>query len=446
MQIYELENATTSLNVSQTSPLPPYYGPLIATSANEVSDIGETPGTVAEFHFPNGVRLAGKNYAFVLQSAGHVFVWGTDNFVSAWSSPVQYDLNGRLISWNTVFTPLFIPALELARISIDPVDSDGDGIYDSLDTNVFTYSNDFTDATTTGSIISRGDQYVSVKDATSTSEGVVLAAQLNSGATSSIPATVSVCNNTASITLTDGDVVILTCGSVTLDVRAGEVEAELVADDGSLSSVRVSVGNTMTFHPTENTISAAPGNTGVIIVTVDGKEFVVTPGATVSLTPSTLIMINPAQVWIGLKHSDHVGTKFDVLGEVYKDGVLISSGQLNSANGGSSGFNNAKLNTILFNAFSPLEFPVGSLLSFKLSVRNTCTGPTHNSGTARLWFNDTVANSYFGALVGNTNSSYFLRDGFTFAVTPGAGPKKTIDVAVGAPCSAFKPFGTWTTL
>jgi len=276
MQIYEFkenQNATTSLDVSQTNPASPYYAPLIATSTNEVLGITDIPGgTVAEFHFPNGVKLAQeKLYAFVLQSAGHVFVWGTNPSISGLFG-AQYDPNGRIISWNILFSP----ALELARISTDPLDSDGDGIYDSLDTDVFAYSNDFTDATTTGSIISRQGQYVSVKDATSTSDGVVLAARLNPGATTT-PATISACGGTANIMLTDGDVVTLTCGSVTLDVLAGEVEAELVADNGSLSSVRVSAGNTMTFHPAENTISAAQGNTGVIIATVDGKELTILP-------------------------------------------------------------------------------------------------------------------------------------------------------------------------
>jgi len=63
---------------------------------------------------------------------------------------------------------------------------------------------------------------------------------------------------------------------------------------------------------------------------------------------------------------------------------------------------------------------------------------------ARLWFNDSAANSRFDATIGSP-AIYYLRDGFSLATTPGPGPKKTIDVAAGAKCSPFKPFGTWST-
>ena len=77
-------------------------------------------------------------------------------------------------------------------------------------------------------------------------------------------------------------------------------------------------------------------------------------------------------------------------------------------------------------------------------MRNACTGSGKNSGAARLWFNDSAANSRFDATIGSP-AIYYLRDGFSLATTPGPGPKKTIDVAAGAKCSPFKPFGTWST-
>jgi uncharacterized delta-60 repeat protein len=157
-----------------------------------------------------------------------------------------------------------------------------------------------------------------------------------------------------------------------------------------------------------------------------------------------LTSLNPARIWVGLKNSDDVGVRFDLLAEVRKDGVLVGSGQLNSVAAGSSGFNNAKLDTIPFSSFSPVDVPAGSQLSLKLSVRNACSGSRHNSGVARLWFNDSVANSRFGATIGATTSDYFLRDGFLLAPTAGPGPKKTVDVQAGAKCSPFKPFGTWS--
>ena len=161
-------------------------------------------------------------------------------------------------------------------------------------------------------------------------------------------------------------------------------------------------------------------------------------------TPRELTSLTPIQAWIGLKNSDDVGTRFDLLAEVYKDGNLITSGQLDNVWGGSSGFNNARLNTINFNSFSPVDFPQGSILSIKLYVRNACQGPTHNSGTARLWFDDSAANSHFGATIGNDTSDYFIRDGFVLSTAVGSGPRKTIDVQAGSPCSSFKSFGTWS--
>jgi hypothetical protein len=167
------------------------------------------------------------------------------------------------------------------------------------------------------------------------------------------------------------------------------------------------------------------------------------PGSphTVTLTGQgvpTLSALSPAQVWVGLKNSDDVGIRFDLRAEAYEDGTLVASGQLNSVAGGGSGFNNAKLDAIPFGPFAPTGFPAGSTLSLKLYVRNACTGPTHNAGTARLWFNDGAANSHFGATIGASTSDYFLRDAFALATTAGPGPKM-VDVAAGAPCSPFKP-------
>ena len=157
-----------------------------------------------------------------------------------------------------------------------------------------------------------------------------------------------------------------------------------------------------------------------------------------------LTSLAPAKVWVGLKNSDDVGAKFDLLAEVYRDDTLVATGHLDNAPGGSTGFNNAKLNTIVFDSFAPIDFPAGSQLNIKLYVRNACVGPTHNSGTARLWYADSAADSRFGATIGATSADYYLLNNFALGTTPGSGPKKSIDVAAGAPCSPFKPFGTWT--
>jgi len=158
---------------------------------------------------------------------------------------------------------------------------------------------------------------------------------------------------------------------------------------------------------------------------------------------STLTALGHAKVWVGLKNSDDVGTKFDLLAEVLRNGVVIGSGQINDVPGGSSGFNNAVLNTINLALSSSQSFCTGDTLSFRLSVR-VAASSTHVSGTARLWYNDAAANSRFNATVNGVSTDYFLREFFVLETTTGPG-KRTSDVLVNRNIGGnpFKPFGTW---
>ena len=176
-------------------------------------------------------------------------------------------------------------------------------------------------------------------------------------------------------------------------------------------------------------------------------------GATTTLTVicqsiSQLTSLSPAEVWVGLKNSDAVGLRLDLKAEVFLNGSKIGQGELNNVASGSSGFNNAKLNTIPLTFTAPVEVPANASLKITVSVRRTCFGGGHASGTPRLWFNDSQANSRFGATIADTTSDFFLRDGFALATTPGPGPKKTIDVGVGSnascPTRPFTPFGSWS--
>lgn len=168
-----------------------------------------------------------------------------------------------------------------------------------------------------------------------------------------------------------------------------------------------------------------------------------TPTPTPTPPPRQLTALSPAKVWVGLKNSDDIGIKFDLLAQIYSGSTLVSSGELDSVVGGSSGFNNAKLDTIPFNSFTPVDFPAGSTLNLTLSVRNACTGSTHNSGTARLWYGDSQASSQFDGTIGNVDSDYFLLSNFVLSTSEGT-LRQTVDVAAGSKCSPFKPFGTWT--
>ena len=166
----------------------------------------------------------------------------------------------------------------------------------------------------------------------------------------------------------------------------------------------------------------------------------------VEVTPGQpLQSVGPVNVWIGLKNSDDVGIRFDLRAEAYRNATqLIGSGGLNSVAGGSSGFNNAQQQTIPLTPVPGVTFFSGDTFSIRVLVRNACSGSGKNSGRARLWYDDAEANSRAEITLQNP-MTYYLRGGLILSPTIGAGPTLTLDVAAGAKCSAFKPFGTWST-
>ena len=88
----------------------------------------------------------------------------------------------------------------------------------------------------------------------------------------------------------------------------------------------------------------------------------------------------PARVWIGLKNSDDVGLRLDLLAEVFVDGTKVGEGRVNNVGAGSSGFNSAGLNAIpLALSSGPVDFPVVTPVEVKVSVRRTCSA----AGTPR---------------------------------------------------------------
>jgi uncharacterized membrane protein len=160
-------------------------------------------------------------------------------------------------------------------------DPDGDGIANNVDTEPTVFSNAFSDVTrggtTAGFVISRGDQLLSIVDVAG--GGVRITSAANSGAS----AIVQVCGGVSAITITAGDDVIATCGSVILSVVAGVIEVRMVATDERVATASVPADNGLTFDPATFAVTAPPSNTAPIIVTVSNNPFTLGAGQTVQL-------------------------------------------------------------------------------------------------------------------------------------------------------------------
>jgi hypothetical protein len=105
-----------------------------------------------------------------------------------------------------------------------------------------------------------------------------------------------------------------------------------------------------------------------------------TATATTAVSLQGLTALSPAKMWVGLANGKDVGIRFDLFAQVFKDGTLIGSGQLNSVSGGSSGFNNAVLDTIPLTLAAPVDFPPGTTLGYSLSVPQRVLGQRKELG------------------------------------------------------------------
>jgi hypothetical protein len=107
---------------------------------------------------------------------------------------------------------------------------------------------------------------------------VLITADLSGGAE---PATISIDGGASSLSLTAGDQVIATHGSVILDVLAGLVEVSFVADSGGVATASLTSGTSLTFQPETFTFIAAATNTEPVQIIANGEELSVPPGETV---------------------------------------------------------------------------------------------------------------------------------------------------------------------
>lgn len=173
--------------------------------------------------------------------------------------------------------------------------------------------------------------------------------------------------------------------------------------------------------------------TYTITVTVKDKDNA-TGQKTASVTVvKQLTALDPATIYISKGIVDLTNT-FDVKAQVYKDSTLVTSGELDNINPGTS----ATAETIPFNSFSAIDFPAGSQLKIAVSA---CSASGLLTGTATLHYNASTVDSKFGATIGTTDTIYHLFAGNVLGTSAGTSAKT---VAVKSNCTTFTSFGTWT--
>ena len=165
--------------------------------------------------------------------------------------------------------------------------------------------------------------------------------------------------------------------------------------------------------------------------------------------------VGPVSLWIGLRNSDDVGLRVDLRAELLLNASTVASGTLPIVSSGSSGFARAILNSIPLNLPDGFTLLPDDELSLRVSIRRTCSGAGHNSGTVRLWYNgqsvDTGvprdAGSRFSVTVDGSITNYFLRSGFDLETVAGSSRlflDTTVDSKKPCPDRPFTEMGTWS--
>jgi hypothetical protein len=240
------------------------------------------------------------------------------------------------------------------------------------------------------------------------------------------------------VSVTDNAVPVLT---VPADIR-------VVATSPSGAAVTYEVTATDSIDPSP-VVSCAPasgstfprGSTQVTCTARDASGNTVTDWFEVNVLASVLSAAGPAQIWLGVKDREDVGTRFDLRVELSHKEAWVGSWELHDVPGGGTGFDKAVLHTIRLALEGPVVSRGDDELMLHLAVRISATSD-RKSATARLWFNDAAANSRVALTLWGETRDYFLRDGFTLAPAAGRGPRRSIDVR--AYQGTFATFRTWT--
>jgi len=222
------------------------------------------------------------------------------DFVETGNVVVQYNKGGGVQSSTLTFD------------SSDPsIDSDGDGIADVVDivsTNPSFAFSDIPQFTTFGSILTSGDQTLTILDVPN-ANGVKISTSSHGGP---IPATVTDCNGTI-YTLTAGDVLVLACASSDGKVLEGIVEVEYFVDGVSFGTTILTAGDDVTFE--QDTLTFTNNGSAPVVILVNGEQITIDGGETVTLPGDVTlchkdkktITISSEDVDDHLRHGDKLG-------------------------------------------------------------------------------------------------------------------------------------------
>jgi len=97
-------------------------------------------------------------------------------------------------------------------------------------------------------------------------------------------------------------------------------------------------------------------------------------------TSGPLTSVTDARLWFGLKNSDDQGTRFDIRCEVYKNDLLVTSGEQLCVMGITRNLANAKEVTVLFGPMSPVLLSETDVLSLKVLARIGSNGAGGSCG------------------------------------------------------------------
>jgi predicted outer membrane repeat protein len=179
-------------------------------------------------------------------------------------------------------------------------DSDGDGIEEGIDKSPTISSNDFIDIPKlSGTITQRGNQILTITDEPDPC-GVRIKAKAAGGGTT--PAKVSVGGVAITYTLYDGNEVLVDpTSSIRTKVVNGTVEMMLVPLAGPAATTSLSAGNSLIFEDATCTISVPLTNPDVVVIEIEGEEFTLEPGESITFNQPPAADAGPDQTvyaWI----------------------------------------------------------------------------------------------------------------------------------------------------